>query len=435
LDAGRGVSAERSGGLASVRFDTLPLACVRLFRALGPGLALLARPPIAGLVALAIYLVRAGIRTDGFRHTDAAYFNFLADAFLHGQLSLRLLPLNHLDLTFYGDRAYLYWPPFPALLVMPLVALFGVGVSDVAYTAVFGAITIALLAKLLEVLDRTDVAPLSVERRGIVVATCAFGSVLLFLAPMGGVWSTGQLVGWGCILLATLPALTQRGRAAYLLTGLGLACAVATRIGLLFNGVWLAYYLLHRDRHQPLRQRVAAATLGLAPVVAMLLLLGGYNVARFGSPLETGLAWQNVGDSFRATLAQYGQFNVHYLPRNLYYHFVGYTLFARDQWQGGGLFWMTPVLLGAPYELWRGRRSMLVWILVLSCVLVYIPIGLLIGTGYFTFGPRYLLDLMVPIVVLTARGIRRWPLAILQVLMFISCATYFLGSWMSLVVP
>ncbi len=55
-------------------------------------------------------------------------------------------------------------------------------------------------------------------------------------------------------------------------------------------------------------------------------------------------------------------------------------------------------------------------------------VGLVMGTGYLTFGPRYLLDLMVPIVVLTAIGIRRWHLALLQLGMTVSCLTYLIGS-------
>jgi hypothetical protein len=66
--------------------------------------------------------------------------------------------------------------------------------------------------------------------------------------------------------------------------------------------------------------------------------------------------------------------------------------------------------------------------LLVSCALIYIPIGLLMGTGYLTFGPRYLLDLMVPLLILTARGIRRWPLWLLIVLALIGCATYAYGS-------
>ncbi len=396
---------------------------------LQPLITPLARPRIAGLVALVIYLLRGIVSPHSLAATNVSYFNYLADAFLHGQLALRLVPPSGVDLVEYAGRTYLYWPPFPAILVAPLVALFGVAVSDVVYTAVFGALSIALLAKLLAVLDASGLAPLTVERRAFLVTALAFGSVVFILAPAGGVWFSAQIIGWVCVLLATLAALTVCDRRGYLIVGVALACATTTRIGLLFNGVWLAYYLLRRDWSQPLRWRASAVVVALAPVFVAMVLLGWYNLARFGSPTDMGLAWHTMNPLFRDDFTRYGAFNLHYLPKNLYYHFVAYPLFSREGWMsGGGLFWMTPILLGAPYAAWRARHNPLIWALLLSCLLVYIPVGLVMGPGFLTFGPRYLLDLMVPIAVLTAIGIRRWRLDTLRVLMLISCATYTIGS-------
>ena len=395
-----------------------------LLRVLTP----LANPWVAGVVALVAYLARAAVSRMGFGPTPTPYFNYLADAYLHGQLSLRLLPPWTMDLALYRGEYYLYWPPFPALVVMPLVALFGVGVSDIVYTVLFAALSVALVARLLALLDELGLARLDAPRRAILVATTAFGTVLLILAPIGGVWSTAQIVGWVCVLLASIGALALRGPGGYFLVGLALGCAAATRVGMLFNGVWLAYYLLHRDRHLPWRHRLVAAAWGLLPVVAAVGLLAWHNQARFGNPFEIGATYQDLGYYFREDHRRYGILSLHYLPTNLYYHFVAYTVLRSDQWMGGGLFWMTPVLLGAPYAVWRGRRAPLVWALAASCLLVYVPIGLNIGTGWITFGPRYLLDLMVPLLVLTALGVRRWRLDVLQVLMIVSCTTYALGS-------
>ncbi len=393
----------------------------------------LARPRIAGVIALCVYLLRSWLTGSNFGPTQSAYFNYLADAFLHQQLYLRLPTSNIIDLVDYAGKLYFYWPPFPAILLLPLIAIFGAGTSDVIYTPILGAVSIALLAKFLGLLDQTGIAPLSPERRGIMVASTAFGTFLLILAPAGGAWYTAQIIGWGCVLLAAIAALSRSDKLGYLLVGLALACATLTRIGLVFNGVWLAYYLLHRDRQRPLRQTVAAACYGLVPVIVAVLLLGCYNAARFGNPLESGLAWQIVAPSAQADLTRYGQFNLHYLPKNLYYQFGGYTLFDEDRWLGGGLFWMTPVLIGALYAIWRERRDLFVWTLVGSCALIYIPIGLLIGSGGITFGPRYLLDMFVPLLLLTARGIREWRRDALLVLMIVSCVTYGLGSYFWLV--
>lgn len=396
-------------------------------------IAPLAQPHIAMIVALIVYLVRAVITPRTFLPTPMAYFNYLADAFLHGQLHLRLQPTAGIDLISYGARTYLYWPPFPALLVAPLVAIFGVTVSDVLYTAVLAAISLGLLAKLLGVLDATGIAALDVERRAVLVASCGFGSVLLILAPMGRVWFTAQVVGWTFALLAAIVALLRPGRVGYFMTGLALSCAVATRIGLLFTGVWLAYYMLHRDWRLPLHYRIILALCGLAPLALTLGLLGWYNVARFGHPLEMGLAWHNLSDEYYGgDFARYGVFNLHYLPINLYHHFVAFPYVKYKEGIGSGLFWMTPILLGGPSTLWRRRRDPLIWSLALSCLLVYIPIGLIMGTGY-VFGSRYLLDLLVPLVVLTAIGIRQWRLDLLQLLMIASWVTFATGSALLLI--
>ncbi len=392
-------------------------------------LGALARPWVAFAAALVVYLLRAAWGT-GLARSEDAYFNYLADAFLHGQTHLRLTPPHTLDLVYFADRTYLYWPPFPAVLVAPLVALFGVDVSDRLYTAVVAALAIGLLARLLAALDAVGIAPLDAARRGVLVAGIAFGSFVLILAPAGNVWSTAQLVGWACTILAALAAVAVPGARGYLLAGLALAAAMATRNSLVLNGLWLAYHLLRRDRRLPLRALAGRALLGIAPVAAALALLAAYNVARFGDPRQLGLPWHNMHPIFRADYERYGLFDLHYLPTNLYYQFLAYSLFTEARWQGSGIFWMSPLLLAAPYALWRGRQEPLTWALALTCALVYAPIGLLMGTGYFQFGPRYLLDLMVPLVVLAARGLRPWPRWLLALLLAIGVATYAAGSWL-----
>ncbi len=391
------------------------------------GLAHLARPRTAAGIALLVYLIRAALSPNGFQRTSNAYFNFLADAFMHGQLHFRLIPSNTIDLVFHAEKVYLYSPPFPAFVVMPLVFLFGVGVSDVIYTAILAALSVGLLAKLLLALNNCGITALSVERRGILVTTMAFGSPILILAPVGWVSFTAQITGLNCVLLATIAALTGRGRRAYFLAGFALGCALATRNGLIFNGVWLAYFMLKRDQALSKGWRLTAVLSGLAPIVAVGVLLCLYSVARFGHPLETGLAWHKMNPIFRADFDRYGVSNLHYLPINLYYQFVAYTVLTTRQWYGGGIFWMAPVLLGAPYALWKHHRAPVVCALALTCVLAYIPIGLLMGTGYLTYGPRYLVDLIVPLVTLTAIGIQRWSLTLLHTLLMISCLTYILG--------
>lgn len=165
---------QRGRAIRSIAIGTItrmPLAT--LGRAIEACAGVLARPVVAVAVALVVYLARAAAGT-GLARSAESYFNFLADAFLHGQIALRIAPPGTLDLVYYQDRIYIDWPPFPALLIAPLVAIVGVGLSDRLYTAVFAALTIGLLAALLALLDRRGIAPLSAARswRPVASARC-----------------------------------------------------------------------------------------------------------------------------------------------------------------------------------------------------------------------------------------------------------------------
>src|SRR3712207_3909195 len=77
------------------------------------------RPAWSAAFALALYTLLAIDHRRLWSPTADAYFNYLADAFLHGQLHLRLLPPDLHDLALFQGRYYLYWPPLPAILLMP----------------------------------------------------------------------------------------------------------------------------------------------------------------------------------------------------------------------------------------------------------------------------------------------------------------------------
>jgi hypothetical protein len=165
--------------------------------------------------------------------------------------------------------------------------------------------------------------------------------------------------------------------------------------------------------------------LGMIPITITLLLIGLYNYARFGSPLDVGLHYHMMDEFFRPLYDQYGLFNLHYLPTNLYYQFIFYPFPARwDSAMGGSVFLLSPLFFGALWSLWQDRRQASTWVLLAAFIIGYIPIGLLMGTGYFQYGPRYLLDLAIPLMLLTAQGIRRWPLWLVSGLVLISLGHY-----------
>src|SRR3954468_21776472 len=76
-------------------------------------------------------------------HTPYNHFALLADAWLHGRLDLGGPPpayTGNNDFAVFGDRVYVSFPPFPAPVLAPFVALAG-SAAKTRDGLVFGALT------------------------------------------------------------------------------------------------------------------------------------------------------------------------------------------------------------------------------------------------------------------------------------------------------
>src|SRR3954452_17750060 len=108
-------------------------------------------PFVAFAGALALHLGSVAL-LGSFSPPAAPSFPALAAAFLPGRLDL-VHPASTHDLTPFAGRWFVPFPPLPALLVLPLVAVVP-GFSTVAFCAVLGAANVALVAALLDGLAR-----------------------------------------------------------------------------------------------------------------------------------------------------------------------------------------------------------------------------------------------------------------------------------------
>src|SRR4051794_38675647 len=137
---------------------------------------LLWESPISSmLLAFLVYAIITAHYGLIWRESLFAYYNYLADALLHGQLYLRNMPIRRLDLSLYQGRYYLYWGPLPAVLMIPLIGLFGVHFSDIFFTLLIGAGNVALIALLLRRACQKAVITLSPVQRGLLVLFFALG--------------------------------------------------------------------------------------------------------------------------------------------------------------------------------------------------------------------------------------------------------------------
>jgi hypothetical protein len=377
------------------------------------------------------YIILSAMHKSIFKASEMAYFNYLADALLHGQLNLRFTPPNQLDLSLFNGKYFLYWSPMPAILMMPFIAIFGIGFSDILFTIVIAGVNVGLIAVLLRQACKHNILELSKAQRGLLVAFFAYGTVHVTLAPFGRVWFTGQLVGFLFTILAYLAAISLNGFRAWFFTGLALAAALLTRNQLILVGVWPAVYLLMKNYNQHHLRRLAnMAAISAAPIILAVAALGVYNYLRFGSFLDNGLAYHQMSISFQADYSRYGVFNLYYVPINFFYQYIAYPFFMGDNlFNGGSLFLLSPIFLASFWGLIKGKTRWSTIALLFSILFTAIPILLLMGTGWVQFGPRYTLDFTVPLLLLTAIGLPYWRLTISGLLTLISCVHFLFGTF------
>jgi hypothetical protein len=388
------------------------------------------QPFVAMIFSFAVYGFVAWYHDPLLRATPLAYFNYLADAFLFGQLNLRVMPPIVHDLIWFNGKLFLYWPPFPAIALMPIVVLFGVGASDVVYTLVIAALNVFFVTLFLQHLDSRGIIRISGFHRATLSLFFALGTVHVTVAPFGKVWFTSQLMAFLCVIIAYNAAVILNGWPAFICTGCAIGCAALTRSHLLFAGIWPAYYLINRykSHHEKLYKYIAA---GLTPALCAIGLYMIYNLLRFGNPFDNGYSYHLMSPFFKSDFERYGAFNLHYLPTNFFYQYLKYPFpLSKTTFMGGSLFLLSPLFFGAIWACIKYWRNVSLWWMGVTILTVNIPILLLMGTGWVQFGPRYTLDFTVPLLMLTSMGIAAWPHWLSMLLVLISVIHYLAGTFL-----
>ncbi|MEJ7748799.1 MAG: hypothetical protein WKF56_05825 [Candidatus Limnocylindrales bacterium] len=333
-------------------------------------------------------------------------FFYLADAFLHGHpwLDLRLGP--H-DVIIVDGHYYVPFAPFPAIALMPIVALIGPIRADEIEPGLNAVLAAASVGMSWWLLGRLKVPRLT--DRFWLTLLFGFSTQILWVTTRGGVWHTGHLVAtiltFGCLI-----ELFGRGRA--WLVGLMAGAAFLTRAPLAFA---IPAYLLLLET--PVSASVSAAVggfvaraqrtiswrrwfelgLGVAPSIAFFLF---YNQVRFDSVLESGYALATLPPFLEAQRAR-GLFSVAHVPMNLDYLFIHLPRLIRDppffkpDGLGMSVLLTSPGLMFATRADWRRPSS---WWLAGATVAVLVPTLLYYGGGWLQYGYRYFLD-SVPFVI------------------------------------
>lgn len=313
------------------------------------------------------------------------------------------------------DTWYVSFPPGPALVMLPAVAIWGVAAWDVLITCLFAALIPVVLLRWFDRERGTG------EGRGRehmwAVAAWTFASPALLLGSHGRVWFTAQVLGalCTCLYLAAAWRCRKPGWA-----GLWLGLAVACRPHMAFA---LPFVLLEGWREHPnLRARLAAAARFAGPLALIGVALMANNYARFGDVLEFGHRYLEI--RWQQRMQEIGMFSTEYLARNLQCAFS-----LLPVWREGPHEGLLPrvslhgssLVLGSPWLLalaWSRDALPQRLGLIVSAVAVAIPSLLYQNSGQIQFSYRFALDWlpMLLAAIVFGGGARGWAFRGLVVL-------------------
>jgi len=400
------------------------------------------------VLPLAIFVLSAGVYCATaarrlFQPSTDNHYVHLANAWLQGRLDIGGDPPGTNDwacfdtvtegpcppgrYSFAGPdveryRWYVSFPPLPAVLLLPLVAVFGLGSWDVLFWTLFAGLGPALLFLVLRHLRESGRSERSQRDDLLVTTLFAIGSVYYFVAVQGSVWFAAHVVAVACICLYLLCSVAARRPAgAGLALGLAFLCRPATLLLVPFfvlQAISLARDAAPRSSESEHRLFRTLAIFAL-PLAALVGAAMWHNAARFGDPLEFGHRLLQI--RWRSRIETWGLFSTHYLARNLTVFFLSlpwliesspYVLITRH---GLALWFTTPNLA---WSLWPKTVDAMVvalWAAVLPtalCTLLYQ------NTGWIQFGYRFSLDYLPLLFVLVTLSGRRFGVA------FLSCAVF-----------
>lgn len=366
-----------------------------------------------GLLATAVYLFTSSRDPDNLN-----YFVRLADAFLHGRIYLTENPSWLVELVGRDGRYYVVYPPVPAVLIVPFVALFGPEFPQQVASSLFAGIAVGLAWVLF------GRFALAIRARVMLTVVFGFGTVLWWTAEAGTAWVTSHDTAVMFSVAALILAFDRRWP---FVAGLLLGAATLSRLPVVLTAPFLL--AIYADLAWPPAvralgrrkvERMVAFGAGLAIVGALYV---AYNVARWGTPVDLGYT-SIPGVLEDPIYVKHGIFALEYIPRHIYailfrsWNYVDDPPFLQPSWWGLGLFLTTPLLLWLFRARWRDPRVVYA---AVAIGLTLIPIVIHGNVGISQFGYRFSLDFQALMFVILAtvfeRGVSRvaWAAAAVSV--------------------
>lgn len=342
---------------------------------------------IIALVALLVFFLSKG-PSPGQNH-----FVYLADAFLHSRLGVSDGGTALAEIVPFNGSFYVVYPPMPAVLLLPLVGLFGTSFDQGLMSIFLASLCVAFTWLMLK---KTGVN----ETKALwLTALFGFGTCFWFTAAVGSAWYIEHV---SAVLFLTLAIIFALYKKSPFFTGLILGFAFLSRLPVILS---FPFFLLliyqQNDAWKPRLKQAAYFLIGLGIIVGVYEL---YNFGRWG--VFSDLGYTLIPGIQQDPYFTSGIFSPSYIPRHIYaFFFQGPILlnnfpYFEPNWMGLGLFFTTPAFLYIFRGPWHKLSKYAAFAVI--CIL---PILITHGTvGFTQFGYRFSLDFTPFLMLLVAKG-------------------------------
>lgn len=377
------------------------------------------------LTAIYLFIVISQISIHHPQMGGGSHFILLADGWLHGHLYVEGTPPQFADFTNYHGHWYVAFPPLPAILLLPFVAIFHLSYQTII--TLFFSVGMGILnIWLMRIVLLRFVQKQAPETQFVTVAWLlvffAIGTELLYATMQGNVWYIAHVVATTFVLLYISEML---GKQRAWLAAIFLGLASLSRSTTLFTFPFFLVWTFAQRRKEPLvwlRQWVIFGSV-LAVFLAGMLL---YNYARFGSLLDFGYNNMHVDPLVGGGLHKYGQFSIHFLRTNFRFMLLEPPKFLQKfpyvtfNPFGTSIFLTMSALFLAFLGFRRREQRWLAVALLAACILPALLLLLYFNTGWYQFGYRFALDFLPFLFLLAALGMKERPTWIAKLLIILS---------------
>lgn len=352
------------------------------------------------------------VMIDWVNKDKYSFWDLLAGEFLQGRLYLLNPPYTH-DLTPYDGHWYVPMPPLPAILMIPLAYWIGFeNINSSYFSIAFSAINGMLVYFILQEIKNRKWIRTSTIGIFLLVALFLFGTPHLWVGISGRGWFVSQIVTVTFLALAIYSALKSWSP---WVVGLFIAIAITARPNSLMTWPLMAaismQILRENQGNISWKQFIVWSMKTAAPIGLAIIGLLFYNYLRFDNISDFGYTTINGAADIVFKAQRWGIFSIQFVARNLSLIFFEMPwINLNSRWiiepsgAGMSMFLTTPALF---YLFHRYPKQW--WVIGAWVAIIFnmILLSLYHNTGAHQFGYRYILDFLIPLIIMLAVGMRK----------------------------